>query len=95
MAFLQIERFDESREVVGVGVHLVAVPGLARAAMTATVMRDAAIAIGCQEEHLRLPAIGAQRPAVAEHDGLSRAPVLVIDLCSVFRVMVLIGFLLA
>ena len=81
---LQVERFDERREIVGVGVHVVAVPGLARAAVAAAVMGDAAIAAGGQEEHLVLEGVRAQRPAVAEDDGLSAAPVLVIDLRAVF-----------
>src|ERR1019366_7254347 len=80
----EVERFDQSREVIGVGVHVVASPGLARAAMASTVMSDRAIAVGCQEYHLTLPTIGIQWPAVAEHDGLSCAPILVIDLGAVF-----------
>ena len=82
---LQVERLDELREVVGIGVHVVAVPGLARPAMSAPVMGDAAIAVGGQEHHLGFPAIRAERPAVAEHHRLSCAPVLVVDLRSVFR----------
>ena len=38
-----------------------------------------------EEDHLSLPTIGTERPAVAEHDRLSCAPVLVIDLRAVFR----------
>ena len=68
---LQVERLDQFREVVGIGIHLVAVPGLAGSAMAATVMGDAAIAVGGQEHHLGFPAIRAERPAVAEHDRLS------------------------
>ena len=82
---LQIERFDQRREIVGVGVHVVAVPGLARAAVAAAVVGDAAVAVRRQEEHLVLPGVGAQRPAVAEDDGLPGAPVLVVDLRAVFR----------
>jgi len=37
----EIELLDERRQVVGVGVHVVAVPWLARAAVSATVVRDA------------------------------------------------------
>jgi hypothetical protein len=37
---LQVQRFDDGGEVVGVGVHVVAVPGLARAAVAAAVVRD-------------------------------------------------------
>ena len=82
---LQVERLDKLREVVGIGVHVVAAPGLARAAMSATVMGNAAIAVGGQEQHLSLPAIRIERPAVAEHHRLSCAPVLVVDLRAVFR----------
>ena len=81
---LQVERFDELRQVVGVGVHVVAVPGLARSAMAAAVMGDAAVAAGGQKEHLVFPGIRAERPAMAEDYGLSAAPVLVVDLRAVF-----------
>src|SRR5450759_1613807 len=52
--------------------------------MAPTVMGYAAIAVRCQEDHLSLPTIGIQWPAVAEHDGLSCAPDLVIDPGAVF-----------
>ena len=42
------------------------------------------LTVGRQEEHLRLPTVRTQRPSVTECDGLTRAPVLVIDLCAVF-----------
>ena len=77
---LQVERFDERREVVGVGVHVVAVPGLARSAMAAAVMGDAAVSAGGQKEHLVFQGVRAQRPAMAEDHGLSAAPVLVVEL---------------
>ncbi len=70
-------------EVVGIGVDIVAVPRLARAAMAAPVMGDAAIAVRGEEEHLVLEGVGAERPAMAEDDRLSRAPILVIDLGAV------------
>jgi hypothetical protein len=52
------ERLDQGREIIGVGIHVVASPRLARAAMATTVMGNAAIAVGRQEEHLSLPTIG-------------------------------------
>src|SRR5882724_7676683 len=67
---LQIELFGQRREVVGVGVHVVAVPGPARAAVAAAIVRDAAVAARGQEEHLVLEGVRAQRPAMAEDDGL-------------------------
>ena len=82
---LQIEGFEDLREIVGIRVHVVAVPGLAGAAMAAAVMGDAAVAVRGQEEHLRLPGVGCERPAVAEDHGRPAAPVLVVDLGPVLR----------
>ena len=36
------------------------------------------------KQHLRVPVVSRERPAVAEHDGLSTAPVLIIDLHPIF-----------
>src|SRR5262249_31360025 len=80
----QVERFDQGREVIGVSVHVVAGPGLAGAAVTAAVMGGAAVTAGGQGEHLVVPGVRAQRPSVAEDDRLALAPVLVIDLRTVF-----------
>src|SRR5882672_10256665 len=77
----EVERVDQRREVVGVGVHVIAVPWLARAAVA--VVRDAAIAVRSQEEHLVLERVCGKWPAVAEHHGLSLAPVLVINVSTV------------
>jgi hypothetical protein len=52
-------------------VHVVAIPWLGRAAVAATVMRNAAIAFFCQEDHLRFPAVGVQWPTVAEYNWLA------------------------
>ena len=79
----EVERVDQRREVVGVGVHVIAVPWLARAAVAAAVVRDAAIAVRSQEEHLVLERVCGKWPAVAEHHRLSLAPVLVINVSTV------------
>jgi hypothetical protein len=47
--------------------------------MASAVMRYDAIPVLEEEQHLRVPVIGRQRPAMAEHDGLTFAPVLVVD----------------
>src|SRR3989440_9424943 len=80
---VQIERVEERRQIVSVGVHVVTVPGLAGSPMAATVMGDRAIAMGGHEDQLVVPIVGIERPAVAEDDGLPRAPVLVIDMGAV------------
>ena len=73
----------QRREIVGVVIHVVAVADLAGAAVAAAVMGDDAKAVVEEEQHLRVPVVGRQRPAVAEHDRLARAPVLVEDLDAV------------
>src|SRR5260370_33433659 len=47
-------------------------------------MRDDAIALLAEEEHLCVPGISGEGPAVGEGDGLSGAPVFVVDGCAVF-----------
>ena len=81
---LEIERLDHGREIVGIAVHVVAGRGLAGPAMAAAVMRDDAEAVLREEQHLAVPRVGVQRPAVRERDDRALAPVLVVDLRSVF-----------
>src|SRR5262249_35512437 len=71
---LQVELFDECCEVVRVGVEVVAVPRLARAAMAPAIVRDAAIAARRQEEHLVFERVPRERPTVAEDHGLPDSP---------------------
>src|ERR1700674_631569 len=82
---LEVEMCGQRRQVVGVIIHVMAITGLGGAAMAAPVVGYDAIALFEEEQHLRVPIIGRQRPAMAEHDGLSFAPVLVINLRAVFR----------
>jgi hypothetical protein len=72
------------REVVGVVIHVMAAAGLRGAAMAAPVMGYDAIAVLEEEQHLRVPVIGRQRPAVAKHNGLTFAPVFIVNLRAVF-----------
>ena len=67
---VKIEMAGHGGQVVGVVIHVVAVAGLAGAAVAAAVMGDDAIAVLEEEQHLRVPVIGGQRPAVVEMDGL-------------------------
>src|SRR5215471_18830803 len=76
---LQIERFDQLRQIVSVSVHIVSVPWLAGSAVAAAVMGDAAVAAGGQIEHLVLKGVRAQRPPVAENHGLSAAPFVIVN----------------
>src|SRR5580698_2595098 len=80
----QVEMSCKGGQIIGVMVHIVSVGGLGGATVTTAVMGDHAIAVLQEEQHLRIPVIGRQRPAMAEHDGLARTPVLVEDLNTVF-----------
>ena len=59
------------RKIIGIVVHVVAVAGLGGPSMAAPVMGNDAIAMLEEEQHLRVPVIGRQGPAMAEHDGLT------------------------
>ena len=52
---LQVEMLEQRRQIVGVGIHVVTVPRLAGAAMAPAVMRDDAISVMAEEEHLGVP----------------------------------------
>ncbi len=80
----QVQAGDKLVQVGGVGVHVLAVEGLARPAVAAAVMTDAAKAVGGQEEHLVFPGIHGQRPAVAEEHRRPAAPVVVVNHRAVF-----------
>src|ERR1700692_1011336 len=81
---LKVESVEQLREIVRVSIHIVAIPGLSRTAMTSAVMRDYAITALAEKQHLSVPIVGRERPAVAENDGLSFAPIFVKNLRSIF-----------
>src|ERR1700738_4626964 len=81
---LQVKMRGQRRQVIGIVIHIVTVAHLSGPAMASAVMRYDAIAVLEEEQHLRVPVIGRQRPAMAEHNGLTFAPVLVVDLRPVF-----------
>src|SRR5690349_5007651 len=80
----KVQFLKEFVEIIGIGIHVVALPRLVGTAVTSAVHGDAAIPIRCQEEHLILKRIGGQRPAMIEDYWLTGAPVLVVHLHSVF-----------
>src|SRR5205085_1706780 len=79
----EIEMCSQRRQVVGVVIHVVAASSLRGPAMPASVVRDDAIAMSEEEQHLRVPIICRQRPSMAEHDGLTRSPIFVENLNAV------------
>src|SRR6266851_3052749 len=81
---LQVKLFGKHREIVGVGVHVIAVPGLCGTAVPSPIVRDDPITTLAEEQHLSVPVVCGERPAVTEHDGLALSPVLVVNLRTVF-----------
>ena len=76
---LQIEMCRYGGKIVGVVIEVVTIEHLTGAAVAAAIVGNHAIALLKEEQHLVVPVVGRQRPAVAEHDRLTLAPVLVID----------------
>jgi hypothetical protein len=62
----QVELCDQFGQVVGVLVHVVAIPGLVGSSVATAVVRDHPVALLTQEQHLAIPGVGAERPAVAK-----------------------------
>src|SRR5207248_6843156 len=71
--------FSQRGEIVRIMIHVMAAGGLSGSAVTAPIMGDDAKAFADKEKHLCVPIVRRERPAVTEHDRLSFAPVLVID----------------
>jgi hypothetical protein len=55
---LETEFLDDLSGVIGVGVHVVALRRLGRAAVAAPVVGDYAIAVIEEKHHLRVPVVG-------------------------------------
>ncbi|CCV10192.1 hypothetical protein MESS4_120313 [Mesorhizobium sp. STM 4661] len=75
----QIKRLGDGKGVSRVMANVVTIGDLLRATMAAPVMRDDAIALRQEEKHLRVPVVGAERPAMVKNDRLSAlgTPVLI------------------
>src|SRR5690606_18087820 len=81
----QVKRLDQLGKIVGIGIHVVAVPRLARSAVAAAIVPDGAVASGGDGIHLRFPGIGIERPAMTKDHRLPCSPILVVDLRAVSR----------
>src|SRR5436190_2870412 len=76
---LEVEMIGDGLQIVGIVVHVMSVAGLSRAPMSAAISCNDAETLAEEEKHLRVPVIRRQRPTMAEHDRLTRAPVFIID----------------
>ena len=55
----EVERCDQLGEVIGIGVHVVAVPGLAGAPVASAIVGDTSVSAHRQKDHLVFPRIRA------------------------------------
>src|ERR1700733_4370586 len=81
----QVELFSQRCEIVSVRVHIVAIPRLVGTAVPSSVGSDDSIAALAEKQHLSVPVVRGERPAMTEHNRLSRAPILVVNLRTIFR----------
>src|SRR3954452_590952 len=77
---LQFQMIGNGLQIVGIMINVVATVGLCRATMSASIGRNDAEALSEEEQHLRVPIIGRERPAMTEHNRLSGSPIFIIDL---------------
>lgn len=71
----QVEALGQRRQVGDPVVHVVAPAELVRAAVPAALVDDHPVVALQEEQHLDVPVVGRQRPAVTEVDGLTGTPV--------------------
>src|SRR5579862_7370225 len=77
----QVERVGQRNDIGGISVHLMTRRRLCRPSVSTSIVRDDPIALREEEQHLIVPVIGAQRPAMVEDNRLcpTRAPILIED----------------
>jgi len=56
---LQVEMIGDCLQIVGIMIHIVAIAGLSRAAVSAPVSCDHTETLAEEEEHLGVPIVGA------------------------------------
>src|SRR4051812_38248498 len=81
----EVQMRNQLGNISGVVVDIMTVTNLRRAAMASTIVGDHAIALIKEVKHLRVPIICAQWPAVMENNRLTRAPILIENIDTVFR----------
>src|SRR6185369_2608080 len=62
---LQVEMIGDGLQIVRIVIHIVALAGLSRAAVSAPIRRDDPITFGKEEQHLLVPIVRGKRPAMA------------------------------
>lgn len=70
---------NDCGNVIGIMIHVMTVPHLAGTSMTTPVVRDDPEPLVHEKQHLSIPVVAGERPAVVEEDHFSlfRPPVLI------------------
>ena len=66
---LQIERFHQLGEIIGVGVHVITLPRLAGPPMPPAISGDTPVALAGQEEHLIFKGVRVEAIRVVKDNG--------------------------
>src|SRR6266478_3141878 len=80
----QIQLVEQRSQVIGIRIHVVAIPRLARTSMAAAVVGNNAIAVLSEEQHLCIPGVCVQRPSMRKNDRRPCAPIFVENRGSIF-----------
>jgi hypothetical protein len=67
---LQIQRFHQFGEIIGIGIHVITMPGLAGSPVPPAISSDAAIAVARHEEHLSFKSVRVQAIRMVKNNGL-------------------------
>src|SRR5271156_5674423 len=76
---VQVEGGNEVVQVIGPGVDVIAETRLVGVAVATPVVRDRAVTLSVEKQHLGFPRGPGQRPAMRKDDGVPRAPVAIVN----------------
>src|SRR6516225_3841817 len=82
---IQVKTLDEHRQVIGERIELIALTRMIRSSTTPLIVHDTTYAARDERWYLILPHRGADRPSVNEKKGLTRAPIRIMQTCSIMN----------
>src|SRR5262245_22211338 len=82
---IQVKTLDEHRQVIGERIKLIALTRMIRSSTTPLIVHDTTYAARDERRYLILPHRSADGPSVNENKGLTRAPIRIIQTCSIMN----------
>jgi hypothetical protein len=81
----EVECLDYRSEVICLSIHVISCGNLTGPTVSAPINSNTAIPVFDEKKHLTVPSVRIQRPAVREGYDRAFAPVLIVDLGTIFR----------